>query len=114
MRIIVASFACCNPAVKPQDQQFLARIREALEVTNVKAQIELATATDLVNRLGEEQVRVVGPLLKRYGTAIAPMMLVDGELELYGGVPPLEKIIEVVRKRAGTIEPSASKGGLDE
>jgi hypothetical protein len=109
MRIVVASFACCNPAVKPQDQQFAASIREALEVTNVEAQIELATATDLVNRLREDQVKAIAPLLKRYGTAIAPMMFIDGELELYGGVPPLEKIIEAVRKRANKVETSVKE-----
>jgi hypothetical protein len=38
------------------------------------------------------------PLWDRYGAAIVPAMLIDGELALYSGVPTKEKIVWVISK----------------
>jgi len=37
-------------------------------------------------------------LFLRYGAAIAPALFVNEHLELYGGVPTLEKLVETLRR----------------
>jgi hypothetical protein len=101
MNIVVVSMACCNPALKPQDQLYLAKIREALAKTEVEAQVELVKATEMMASLGDDQLSALKPLIAKYGSAVAPAMFIDGELALYGGVPTLEKLISVISKIAG-------------
>ncbi len=100
MNIVVVSMACCNPSLEPQDQLYLAKIKEAVSKTEVKAQIELVKATEMIASLKDGQISALRPLFQRYGAAVAPALFIDGNLELYGGVPTLEKLIEVISKRA--------------
>jgi protein-disulfide isomerase len=43
-------------------------------------------------------MKEVTPLFMKYGAAIAPALFVNNKLELYGGVPTLEKLVETLRK----------------
>jgi hypothetical protein len=38
------------------------------------------------------------PLFDKYGSAIAPAIFVNEKLELFGGVPTVEKLVEVFSK----------------
>ena len=100
MKIVVASLSCCNPAARPHDQRLVERIKEALGKTGIEARVELLMAAEVASGLKESQVKELAPLLQKYGTAIAPMMFIDDELVLYGGVPPVEKLVEVIQKKA--------------
>jgi hypothetical protein len=39
-------------------------------------------------------------MFQKYGSAVAPALFVDEKLALFGGVPTLEKLEEVLRKAA--------------
>lgn len=100
MKITVLSAACCNPASAPYDQQYISRIKEALSRTSAEAQVDLLPATDAFFGLKVGYVRKLMPLFKKYGMAVAPALFINGELVLYGGVPSLEKLVEVIEKNA--------------
>lgn len=40
------------------------------------------------------------PLFRKYGLAVAPALFVDQDLVLYGGVPTMEKLEEVLANAA--------------
>jgi len=114
MKITVFSVACCspNPAFASYDQQYISKIKEALKRINVEAQVELVAATDAFFGLKVGYFRKMWPLFNKYGEAAAPALFINGELTLYGGVPTVEKLVEVIEKHAeksgtGELPPSA-------
>ncbi len=82
------------------DEQFLSRIKEVLTKINVEAKVEIVTATEA--RYGKEvgDVSKLEPLFKKYGMDAMPALFINGELALYGGVPSIDKLSEVIRKAA--------------
>ena len=104
MKIVVISMSCCNPALKPQDQQYRQRIEEALAIAKVTAQVEMASATDTMHEMSDEQAKKIMPLFRKHGAAINPLMLIDGDIVFYGGVPTREKLIEAISAKAGILE----------
>jgi len=100
MKITVLSLACCDPALAVYDQQYISRIKEALGKVNVEAQVEVVAATEAFFGLKLGYVRKLWPLFNKYGTAVAPALFINGELMLYGGVPTVEKLVEVIEKNA--------------
>jgi protein-disulfide isomerase len=38
------------------------------------------------------------PLFMKYGSAVTPALFVNEKLELYGGVPTVEKLVETFKK----------------
>ena len=104
MRISIVSSSCCNPAMKTEDQAYLAKVQEALTQSNIKAQVSIVPMTEAISSLPADKVRGLWRLFEKYGAAIAPAMFIDDELELYGGVPTKEKIIEAILKHGRTSE----------
>lgn len=99
-RITVLSAACCNPAFEAHDREYLARIREVLRKTGLEAQVDVLPATDAVFGAKLGYVRQLMPLFRKYGLAVAPALFVDQDLVLYGGVPTMEKLEEVLANAA--------------
>ena len=102
MKISILSVSCCNPAMKSEDQAYFVKVQEALVQSDVKAQVSIVPVSEAISSLGADKVGALLPLWERYGAAIAPVMLIGGELELYGGVPTKERIIEVISKYGRT------------
>ena len=100
MKITILSLACCNPALAVYDQQYLLKIKEALERIGVEAQVDLLSAIDAFFGMKVDHVRKLLPLFNKYGAAVAPALFVNGELMLYGGVPSVERLVEVIEKNA--------------
>ncbi len=100
MKITVLSVACCNPASGVCDQQYISRIKEALSKINVEAQVDLVAASDAFFGGKAGYISKLMPLFNKYGMAVAPALFINGELTLYGGVPSVEKLVEVIEKNA--------------
>jgi len=100
VKITVFSIACCTPAFAPYDQQYISRIKEALARTAVEAQVELLPATDAFFGMKVGYWKKLWPLFNKYGAAAAPALFINGELVSYGGVPSVEKLVEVIEKNA--------------
>ena len=96
--IVVLSLGCCSTTMKKFDDQLLENLSEAIKQTNISAEIKVLSAVDLYtsNYLENEYLKQVIPLAQKYGTAIAPIIFIDGKLKLYGGVPSVEKIVETL------------------
>jgi len=100
MKITVLSLACCNPALAVYDQQYISRIKEALRRIGVEAQVDLVPAVDAFFGFKASYIRKILPLFKKYGPAVAPTLFINEELVLYGGVPSVEKFVEILAKNA--------------
>ena len=44
------------------------------------------------------------PLFNKYGQAVSPALFINRSLQLYGGVPTVEKLTEVFQKAQRAIE----------
>ncbi len=98
MKITVLSLSCCNPAFAPMDEQYVSKINEVLSKTKAEAKVEIVAATEALFGLKMGFVRKLMPLFNQYGTAVTPALFINGELVLYGGVPSMEKLTEVIQK----------------
>ncbi len=100
MEIVVLTLACCNPALAPQDQQYMERIKEALARMNVEAKVELVPGSEAFFGVKAGYVRKLWPLFNKHGLAVAPALFIDKELVLYGGVPSVDKLVEIISNRS--------------
>ena len=107
MSIIVLSLTCCNPKLATYDQQYVSRIKAALTSLGLEATVEVTSATDALFGLKMVKPQKIWDLFDKYGTAVAPVLFINGELALYGGVPSLERLEDVIGKAAKKTEPAA-------
>lgn len=102
MKLTLLSFACCNPKLSVYDKTYLERIKEALAKVGTEADIELVHATDAMMSKRYGFMSEIIPLFDKYGQSATPALFVDHKLELYGGVPTVEKLVEVFRKHSSS------------
>ena len=98
MRISILSISCCNPAMRSEDQDYLAKVRDVLTTAKLEAQVKVVTISEATAALGVETVGKLRHQFERFGPAMLPAMVIDDELVRYGGVPTTEKILEVITK----------------
>jgi hypothetical protein len=98
IHLTLLSFSCCHPKMAVYDKQYVERIREAMKNTGIEADIELVTVTEAQLSMRYLFMVDIQPLFAKYGSAVAPALFVDEKLALFGGVPTLEKIEEVLKK----------------
>lgn len=101
IRITLLSLACCLPASAASDQHYIERINTALGKAGAEAIIEKVSGLDAAFGISNVDLSKLVPLYDRYGTSVAPVLFVNGELALYGGVPTVEKLTEVIEKAKG-------------
>ena len=102
LKITLLSFACCNPKLGVHDKTYVERIREALAKLNAEADIDLVHATDAMMSRRYGFMSEIIPLFDKYGQAVTPALFVNQKLELYGGVPTVEKLEQVLSKHMGS------------
>lgn len=80
------------------DEQYSQKVKQALEKINVQAKIEVVTATEVYygKKVGDSSK--LRPLFDKYGMDALPALFVNEELALYGGLPSIEKLTEVLLK----------------
>lgn len=106
LKMTILSLTCCNPKLASYDEKYMQRIDEALERLGLEADVSVVTATDALFGTGVRlsNVKELWDLLEKYGTSVAPLLIIDGEIAFYGGIPSMDKLL-------GAIE-NASKKGL--
>ncbi|MGD1060228.1 MAG: hypothetical protein ABR879_02080 [Methanomassiliicoccales archaeon] len=103
LKVTILSFACCNPKLAVHDELYIDRIRDAEKQLGIEIKIDMVHATEAMMTPDRYAwMKDVTPLFMKYGAAIAPALFVDEKLELYGGVPTLEKLVETLRKHLGS------------
>lgn len=100
MKVTVFSVSCCHPQYAVYDKQYLERIRQALQETGLEADLDLVTATEAQMSIQYYFVAAIHPMFKKYGPAVAPALFINEKLTLFGGVPTVEKLKEVLTQAA--------------
>ena len=99
LNVTILSFACCNPKFGIYDKQYIDRLREAGTQLGIEIKLDMVHATEAM--MTPDRFTWMGEatsLFMKYGAAIAPALFVNHHLELYGGVPTLEKLVETLKK----------------
>ncbi|NLI74127.1 MAG: thioredoxin family protein [Euryarchaeota archaeon] len=104
MRLAILSFACCNPTLAVHDQRYVDRIREAAEAAGVDYELEIIHATEARMTNQHNYMGEIMPLFNKYGQTVSPALFINRSLQLWGGVPPLEKLTTVLQKAKKAIE----------
>lgn len=96
--ISILTFSCCNPSLRSMDEQYVSKVKDVLSKIKVDANVEVVTATEA--RYGREvgDFSKLKPMFDKYGMDAMPALFINGELALYGGVPSVEKLTEVIEK----------------
>ncbi|MCW4028430.1 MAG: thioredoxin family protein [Candidatus Bathyarchaeota archaeon] len=98
LKVTILTASCCNPALKPMDEQYTKRVKQALGTVNTHAEIEVVTATEAYYGKKIGDMSKLRPLFDRYGMDALPALFVNEELALYGGLPSIDKLVEVLQK----------------
>jgi hypothetical protein len=103
-RVGVLSAACCDASSAARDEQLQANLASALQKTGSRQRPVHSTLTVARHQLRELGTQVDGPvaafrddlatLFQTRGLAAFPLLIVDGRIAFYGGVPSTE-IIEL-------------------
>ncbi len=98
LKVTILTASCCNPGLKPMDEQYTARVKQALAKINAQAKVEVVTATETYYGKKIGDMSKLRPLFDKYGMDALPALFVNDEMILYGGLPSIEKLTEVMQK----------------
>ncbi len=99
LRVTILSFACCNPKFGTYDKLYIDRIRDAEKQLGIEVKLDMVHATEAMMTPDRYAwMSEATSMFMKYGAAIAPALFVNQHLELYGGVPTLEKLVDTLRK----------------
>jgi hypothetical protein len=101
-RVGVLSAACCDANSAARDEQLRANLASALQQTGSHHRPVHSTLTLARHQLRQLGTRIDGPaaafrddlatLFQTHGLAAFPLLIVDGRIAFYGGVPSTEAI----------------------
>lgn len=102
--VAVVSAACCDATCTPKDEELAAHLGSALERTHLQRPVAFGTLTGTQKQLREAGSALdgialdfrhqLGALFQSQGLAAFPLLLVDGRIAFYGGVPSIDAIAE--------------------
>jgi protein-disulfide isomerase len=104
LKLTILSFACCNPKLAPYDKQYADLIKAAAEKAGVETEIDLVHATEARMSPKYTFMAEISPLIQKYGSAVTPALFINGSLQLYGGVPTLDKLTDTFQKAKVAVE----------
>ena len=104
MRLAILSFACCNPTLAVHDKRYVDNIREAAAAAGGDYELEGVHATEARMTNQHTYMSEIMPLFNKYGQAVSPALFINRSLQLWGGVPTVEKLTEVFQKAKLAIE----------
>lgn len=105
LKITILTASCCNPGLKPMDEQYTARVKETLDKINAQAEIKVVTATEAYYGKKIKDLNKLRPLFNQYGMDALPALFVNDEMTLYGGLPSIEKLTEVIQRAINPANP---------
>jgi hypothetical protein len=102
--VAVVSAACCDAMSTPRDEELAANLAAALNTTGLTRPVALGTLTSTRQQLRDQASTLkgcavefrdhLGSLFQTEGLAAFPVLLVDGKIAFYGGVPSVTAIAE--------------------
>jgi hypothetical protein len=108
--VSILSASCCDPSSAPKDEELKRNVNAAMEKLNQCEPVCFETITGaqagirgLSGKLDTKQQRLVDTVIQLFqtqGMSVFPMLIVDGRIAYYGGVPTVGMISEKLRARA--------------
>jgi protein-disulfide isomerase len=86
------------------DQRYVDVIKEAAQAAGAEYEIEIMHATEARMSSQHGYLGEIMPLYNKYGQAVAPALFINRSLQLWGGVPTVEKLTEVFQKAKVAME----------
>jgi len=118
--VSILSASCCDASGLPKEQELKRNVAEAMQrLAHVEPVcIETITAAQsgirsLAGKLDARQQRLVDTvvhLFQTQGLSVFPMLVVDGRLAYYGGVPSVDMIVDKLRNRSHRTVSQANAG----
>ena len=112
-QVLLLSAACCDAMSSPKDDELAANLSEAMALTGLNYTVALTTLTDTQKQLRAHGASLdgiaatfrdqLGSLFQTHGLAAFPLLLVEGQLAFYGGVPSPQAIAQ--RLSASSVSP---------
>lgn len=100
----ILSAACCDSTAGPKDEALKASLRQAMERTGDRRAVVVETITSAQQHmraleaqadLGQKLlIQNVVTLFQANGLSIFPVLIINGRVAFYGGVPPIAQIEE--------------------
>ncbi|XVJ71141.1 MAG: hypothetical protein HEQ39_17145 [Rhizobacter sp.] len=105
----ILSAACCDSTASSKDQALQNNLREAMDRvkdsravivdTITSAQQNLRTLEAQADTRQKQLIQNVVSLFQSNGLSIFPLLIVNGRVAFYGGVPSIEMIQDTLRKQ---------------
>ena len=105
----ILSAACCDATAGPKDEALKASVRQAMERTGDRRAVVVETITSAQQHmraleaqtdLGQKLlIQNVVTLFQAKGLAIFPLLIINGRVAFYGGVPPIAQIEERLQRQ---------------
>lgn len=104
LRLAILSFACCKPNLAVHDQRYLEVIKEAAAQAEVEYELELIHASEARMAQSYNYMNEIMPLFNKYHDGVGPALFINRSLQLWGGVPTVEKLTETFQKAKVAVE----------
>lgn len=106
-KIGILSASCCDSSTQARDEQLASNLSAAMEKAGVERQVVFSTITatrqqlrDLGAQVGDDvktfKENLAG-LFQSHGLAAFPMLIVNGKIAFYGGVPSIDMLAQNLR-----------------
>lgn len=105
----ILSAACCDATAPQKDEQIKANLQQAMQQAGDSRPVVFETITaaqqhlrTLESQADEAQKRLIGNvvmLFQSHGLSIFPLLIIDGRVAYYGGVPTAEMIQQRLQRR---------------
>lgn len=103
-KIGILSASCCDASTQSKDEQLASNLSAAMERAGIERQVVFSTITatrqqlrDLGTQVGDDvktfKENLAG-LFQGQGLAAFPMLLLNGKIAFYGGVPSVDMIAQ--------------------
>jgi len=98
----ILSAQCCNSSAVAMDEELIQNVNKAMGNTSVALEIHFETITtaqkslrSFSGKLTDSQNALVNKIMSLFqvkGLSVFPVLIINGELAFYGGVPTVEMI----------------------
>ena len=105
----ILSAACCDSTAGPKDEGLKSNLLQAMEKSGDQRAVVVETITSaqqhmrsleaLADASQKQLIQNVVALFQANGLSIFPLLIINGRVAYYGGVPSAEMIVERLRKQ---------------
>ncbi|WP_157264186.1 hypothetical protein [Azohydromonas aeria] len=105
----ILSASCCDATSSPRDEELKANLLQAMQQAEIERAVVCQTITAAQRHLRELSTSADGPqkqlianvttLFQSHGLGIFPLLIINGRVAFYGGVPSVEQIRQRLQRQ---------------